>query len=204
MDTSLALQVIQLMNEMITNNDDPVSSNDLSPIAKKLGAKLAWGATRWAFVFERQGIVVKFPRYEETETDYCEIEYDHYLAAKNYGVERCLLPIQPAGTTESGIPVYVQPMYSFAQSAIPPVIARQWESKMKNLRKAPVMQKIERGCYEAPTGFWLKRATQIYGKAFMRSFEKWTHECAINDLHSSNVGYLGKQPIIIDYAGYYD
>ena len=50
---------------------------------------------------------------------------------------------------------------------------------------------------------WYARAYQIYGKQFMRKFERFTRDKRIGDLHDSNVGYLGKMPIILDFAGYH-
>ena len=50
---------------------------------------------------------------------------------------------------------------------------------------------------------WYARAYQIYGKQFMRKFERFTRQHRIGDLHNSNVGYLGQMPIILDFAGYH-
>ena len=51
---------------------------------------------------------------------------------------------------------------------------------------------------------WWNRAWQIYGKQFMRILEGFTNDHEIGDLHGNNVGYLGKFPIILDYAGYFE
>lgn len=177
--------------------------SQLDTIARKLGAELYHGASRWAFVFKGQKAVFKFARYTSTDTDYCELEARNYNLAKKYGIERCLLPIEYVGTTDTEVAVYYQPMFDKAQGAMPYREQERIEQKLGGLHNAPVIRKIRRGCYDAPERLWLERATQIYGKRFMREFERWTHEAQVNDLHNGNVGYIGRQPIIIDYAGYH-
>lgn len=202
MDKELAYKVIEALNKFSETVHNP-DNDDLYPIAKRLGAKLSWGATRWAFIFEKHQTVVKFPKYDETDEDYCELELKNYNLAKEYRVEKCLLSIEYIGTTASGIPIYIQPMYTTSHGDLSYPLQKKWDMKCEKLRCSPVMRKIKDGCLYTPPNLWLVRATQIYGKAFMRSFQKWSHECKVNDLHSSNVGYLRKQPIIIDYAGYH-
>lgn len=202
MNKELAYKVIEALNNFsktVTSPDD----DDLRPIAEKLGAKLRSGATRWAFVFEKHQTVIKFPKWDEVDDDYCELELINYNHAKEYRVEKCLLPIELVGSTQSGIPIYVQPMYSTSQDRLDYNIQKKWERKADNLRRSPIIRKIKDGCLYSPPTLWVIRATQIYGKAFMKSFQQWSKAYNVNDLHSSNVGYLGKQPIIIDYAGYH-
>lgn len=202
MDIALAVKVINALNECKELGREP-DSFILRPIAEKLGAKLRNGATRWAFVFEKHQVVIKFPRYEDTDEDYCEIELKNYNRAKEFRVEKCLLPIEYVGTTYTDIPVYIQPMYTTAHDCLDRGMEEKWQRKLRGLHRAPIVAKVKQGCLYDPPRLWLERAIQIYGKAFMLSFEKWTRECQVNDLHSSNVGYLRKQPIIIDYAGYH-
>ena len=201
MDKELAFKVIRALNEAGIGKD-PCSS-ELYPIADKLGAKLHHGATRYAMVFEKHQMVVKFPRYYETEEDYCEIEMHNYNRAKEYRVEKCLLPVEYVGTTENDIPIYIQPMYTISLDCLDYRVQHKWQEKAKKLHHSTIVGKVRDGCHYAPNQLWIERAIQIYGKAFMKSFQRWSHDCRVNDLHSSNVGFLRKQPIIIDYAGYH-
>lgn len=202
MNKELAIRVIEALDNYSKSDYSP-DCDDLYPIAESMGAKLESGATRWAFIFEKHQTVIKFPKYSEIDDDYCELELINYTKAKEYRVEKCLLPIEYIGTTESGIPIYIQPMYTTSHGDLGRYLQKKWDMKCDSLRRSPIMRKIKDGCLYTPPNLWITRATQIYGKAFMRSFQKWSHECKVNDLHSSNVGYLGKQPIIIDYAGYH-
>ncbi len=202
MNKELAMRVIEALNDFSKGNSSP-DGDDLRPIAERMGAKLRSGATRWAFVFEKHQTVIKFPKYDETDEDYCELELANYNHAKEYRVEKCLLPIEYIGTTESGIPIYIQPMYTTSQDQLDYNLVKKWERKCESLRRSPVVRKVKDGCLYSPPNLWVTRAIQIYGKAFMKSFQEWSRKHGVNDLHSGNVGYLGKQPIIIDYAGYH-
>ena len=199
----LTAKVLSTMNEMLSVDNRCPEFDELDKIAQHLGANLCSGATRWAFVFPCYKVVFKFPKWDETDDDYCELELRNYNLGKKYGIERCLLPIEKVGETDSGIPVYVQPMYTTSHEDLPYGVRRRWERKLHGLHQAEIIRKIENGCHYCPTRLWVERATQIYGKAFMKSFQKWSKEGRVNDLHSSNIGYLRKQPIIIDYAGYH-
>lgn len=202
MNKELAMRVIEALDGFSKTVNNP-DGDDLRPIAEQLGARLRSGATRWAFVFEKHQTVIKFPKYDETDEDYCELELANYNHAKEYRVEKCLLPIEYIGTTESGIPIYIQPMYTTSQDQLDYNIVKKWERKCESLRRSPIIRKVKDGCLYSPPNLWVTRAVQIYGKAFMKSFQVWSHKYGVNDLHSGNVGYLGKQPIIIDYAGYH-
>ena len=49
---------------------------------------------------------------------------------------------------------------------------------------------------------WYARVLQLYGKKFLSSFEKFSKEVKLNDLHDANIGWRNGRPIILDYAGY--
>lgn len=196
----LARRVLDELEEL---DEYSPSYGSLERIAKKLGAELHNGASRWAFVFKEHRIVFKFPRFESTDCDYCEIELKNYNSAKEFRVERVLLPVEFVGETTCGLSVYYQPMYTKSQGDMRYEEIRNLERKMGQLPHSPIIRKIREGMYSAPERIWIARATQIYGKAFMKSFEAWSRKCQVNDLHSGNVGWLGKMPIIIDYAGYH-
>lgn len=204
MNKELAIKVMRALEEAKVGYDP--DSDDLRPIAEQLGAILSHGCTRWAFVFTKHQTVVKIPKFDETDDDYCLLELENYNKAKEYRVEKCLLPIEFVGSVDCGdhdLPVYIQPMYTTSHDSTPYDIRQKWAEKVKTLHNKPIMAKVEHGCLYRPPHLWLERAVQIYGKRFMREFQKWTRDCKVNDLHSGNVGWLGKQPIIIDYAGYH-
>lgn len=190
-------KVIEAMGRISQYNFD---DDDLYSVAQKLGCKCANGATRMALIFPGLGKVIKFPYGSH---DCCAQEVESYKSAVEHRVEKLLLPIEKCGVSKGGIPLYIQPMY---QLAVDGLSRADYEKIRKLTRKTTnfeIIRRIERGYYYTPDREWTMRATQLYGKKFMRSFEKWTQKFRVNDLHGGNVGYLkGYRPVLIDYAGY--
>ena len=165
------------------------------------------GETRYAVVFKRDNFVLKMPRYgyENCKEDYCQAEIRAYESAKKFRVERILLPIELYHTTTTGIAIYKQPKYSFSTGD--GEYNRCYNSYL-NRRNTPyhkpIIRKVTNECYDGSriNRKWMARVLQLYGKKFCRSFEAWTMENDVNDLHNSNTGWLDNKPIILDYAGY--
>lgn len=171
--------------------------------------KTASGESRYAVWVEQWDFVIKIPRYGYAEKNYCALEVHNYERAKAYGVERICLPIEKHCETNSGISLYKQTRYSL--STYDAFSRNVRYDKYLNKRNSPIASRgtmayrVQQGCYE---GYrlderWIGRVLQLYGKKFCRSFEKWTQECEINDLHNSNTGWLNNKPILLDYAGYH-
>lgn len=49
---------------------------------------------------------------------------------------------------------------------------------------------------------WAKVAVSIYGKRRVIALCEFVKKYHINDLHGSNIGYIGISPIILDFSGY--
>lgn len=196
----LADKVLAEMNRMAL----PKRANrwQVEDLACALGCHFDNGATRHALIFLDRRVVIKFPYFNSVVTDYCALEVEKYKSAEHYGVQKILLPIFYMGTSDNGIPIYVQQMYSTSEDGLPWRSAQAIDRKVAKLDSG-LISRIRNGCAYRPPNRWVRRATQIYGKKFMRSFERWSREQRVNDLHDENVGYLKKQPIIIDYAGYF-
>lgn len=196
-EQEVVVKVIEAMGRITQYNFD---DDDLYNVAQKLGCKFANGATRMTLIFPELGKVIKFPYGAH---DYCALEVKSYESAVEFRVEKLLLPIEKVGVSRGGIPLYIQPMYELAvceMGNMDNVRIRRLTSKTINYEN---IKRIERGCYYIPQREWIVRATQLYGKKFMRAFEEWTRKFKVNDLHGGNVGYLkGYRPVLIDYAGY--
>ena len=163
------------------------------------------GETRYAVIFKHDNFVLKIPRYGNCAEDYCQAEIRAYESAKKFRVERVLLPIELYHTTTTGIAIYKQPKYSFSTSDGD--YNRNYDSYLnrRNIpQHRPIVRKITNECCDGGriSRRWMARVLQLYGKKFCRSFEAWTNENQINDLHNSNTGWLNNKPIILDYAGY--
>ena len=169
-------------------------------IAERLGCEANYGATRLVLIFPKHGWVIKIPYGGR---DYCAQEVQSYCTAVKYGVEKLLLSIEKVGETAHGIPLYIQPMYKTSVSDMNLRDRNRVHRLCEKTTNFSTIAKIRRGCYYGPESEWIIRATQLYGKRFMRSFEKWTKEFRVNDLHNANIGYInGYRPVLVDYAGY--
>lgn len=198
----LTSRVLKALEEVSTENSRHMG---FSGMAEQLGCRHATGYTRHAFIFDKFGVVYKFPRSdEEHKIDYCEIEVRNYLRAKEYRVEKLLLPIAYVGKTKGGLPVYIQPVCTKSIDKMHFSEREKFDKRVQEKSNVVLIRKIRRACYDGGVNItWVARATQLYGKKFMRSFERWSVECKVNDLHEANVGYIaGSKPIILDYAGF--
>jgi hypothetical protein len=165
------------------------------------------GETRYAVVFKHDNFVLKIPRYNyrNCSEDYCQAEIRAYESAKKFHVERILLPIELYYTTTTGIAIYKQSKYSFSTCEGEYSLGYNVYLSRRNVPICkPIIHKIINECRDGSriSSRWMARVLQLYGKKFCRSFEEWTMENGINDLHNSNTGWLNNKPIILDYAGY--
>ena len=194
------------MNEFINKVQyfDCYDVDALYRFCHNCGLDMHNGASRCAVLFPKEKQVIKIPRMNDCKTNYCDIEARNYEIAKKYRVEKVLLPLEFLTETKAGCLFYVQPMYSFAQCEMKRSDALVLEKHLKGLTSRPIVDKVRRGCVDrAISRTWTARMVQLYGKKFARSFEEWTKECQVNDLHSSNIGWLNGRPIILDYAGFH-
>lgn len=184
-------------------NDIPkykLDSNYIYEVAERLGCKANYGATRLVLIFPKYGWVIKIPYGNR---DYCAQEVRSYHTAVEYGVEKLLLSIEKVGETAHGIPLYIQPVYKTSVSDMNVHDRNRICQLCEKTINYSTIAKIRYSCYNSPELNWVARATQLYGKKFMRSFEKWTREFRVNDLHNANVGYIsGFRPVLVDYAGF--
>lgn len=51
-------------------------------------------------------------------------------------------------------------------------------------------------------GLWAKVAVSIHGKRKVIALCEFVKKYHINDLHGSNIGYIGISPVILDFSGY--
>lgn len=183
---------------------DCYDADALYRFCRNLGLEMHHGASRCAVLFPKENKVIKIPRMDCNKVNYCDIEAHNYEVAKQYRVEKVLLPLEFLTETKAGCLFYVQPMYSYAQCEMKRDDHFTLERRLHGLQNKPIVDKVRRGCIDRSISrHWMARMVQLYGKKFARSFEAWTKECRVNDLHTSNIGWLNGRPIILDYAGFH-
>lgn len=196
-------EVFDALNATLTNKR--VCYDDLWEFCRSHHLELASGETRYCIIGKGWDFVLKISRFDNVRDDYNAIEFANYENACNLGIEKIFLKMWHFGTLDCGLDIYAQVRYSFAQSGIDRNKEKKLWEQTEKIRYCKIYRKSHEHTYDYHriSDNWHARAYQIYGKQFMRKFERFTREHCIGDLHNSNVGYLGKMPIILDFAGYH-
>ena len=196
-------EVFDLLNGSLI--DKRVCYDDLWEFCRSHGLELSSGETRYCIIGKDWDFVLKISRFDHVRDDYNAIEFANYENACKLGIEKIFLKMWKFGTLDCGLDIYAQVRYSFAHSNIDNGKERKMRKQTEKIRSCKTFRKAHEHAYDGYriSNNWYARAYQIYGKQFMRKFEHFTRQHRIGDLHTSNVGYLGKMPIILDFAGYH-
>ena len=189
------------------NNPECMYEELVEEMAEKVDKDVYFscGETRFVLCHPKWDKVIKMNRFDNVSRDYNALELDHYEKAIEWGIDRIFLPIEQV-LTVCGYDIYVQTKYTTSVCDQRYKDSRKIAEQVNELYSQRICNKAYNRMYDAGRidRVWHARAYQIYGKQFMKTLEKFTRELHIGDLHRHNIGYLGKQPIILDYAGYFD
>ena len=196
-------EVFDLLNGFLTNKK--VCYSELREFCRFHNLKLRSGETRYCLIGEDWDFVLKIPRFNNVQDDYNVIEFTNYENACKLGIGKIFLKTWKFGTLDCDLDIYAQVRYSFAHSDMDINKESKMRKQTEKVRSCKIFQKSHDHTFDGYriSDDWYARAYQIYGKQFMRKFERFTRQNRIGDLHNSNVGYLGKMPIILDFAGYH-
>ena len=196
-------EVFDLLNGSLV--DKQIGYDDLWEFCRSYGLEMFSGETRYCIASKDWDFVLKISRFDNVRDDYNAIEFANYENACKLGIEKIFLKMWKFGTLDCGLDIYAQVRYSFAHSGIDHKKERKMRKQTDKIRSCKIYRKSHENAYDGYriSNEWYARAYQIYGKQFMRKFERFTRDKRIGDLHDSNVGYLGKMPIILDFAGYH-
>lgn len=194
-------QIVELLNKALP--DRCIDWETIENFADKYDLEFSSGETRWCLYQSHWSEVIKIPRFDNVVDDYGAIEVENYAKACDLGIERIFLPTRQICVLDSGCPVYAQTKFTCDHGAYRS--ERQLVKTVKNCLNHKICEAALRGMYQSHriNRYWFARAYQIYGKKFMRVVEDFTRDNQIGDLHHHNLGWLGKQPIILDFAGYH-
>lgn len=165
------------------------------------GYEYRTGATRICVYHKDWDFVIKFDEAFET-THYSALEYYHYEMASKYNVQRVLLPTAKIASFPCGLKIYRQAKYSVGWNGLQNKEWARLRQAYDQMRKSKAYGKISKGMHYDTHEYWRARATQLFGKKFMKSLQEWIAEYEINDLHTGNIGLLNGVPVLLDYAGY--
>lgn len=198
-------QIIDLLNAEFPKGSDVFTYYNLEKFAYKHDCIFDSGETRWCIFQPHWKEVIKLPRFDNVDDDYCEIELNNYNEACVLGIERILLACRKICVLDCGCPAYAQIKFTCSHRNLNRKATNDLCDCTDQVFKGKIVHAARHGMYDYSriNERWFARAYQIYGKRFMRVLEDFTKRNQIGDLHSSNIGWLGNQPIILDYAGYY-
>lgn len=196
-------EVFDLLNGSLI--DKQIGYDDLWEFCRSHDLEMFSGETRYCIASKDWDFVLKISRFDNVRDDYNAIEFANYENSCKLGIEKIFLKMWKFGTLDCGLDIYAQVRFSFSHSDIDIKKERKMRKQTDKIRSCKVFRKSHENAYDGYriSNEWYARAYQIYGKQFMRKFERFTKQHRIGDLHTSNVGYLGKMPIILDFAGYH-
>lgn len=196
-------EIFDLLNDVILNKY--ISYEELRKFCRSHGVEMYSGETRYCITGKDWDFVLKISRFDNVQDDYNAIEFTNYENACKLGLEKIFLKMWKFGTLDCGLDIYAQTRYSCAHSDLDYNKEKKMRKQTEKVRSCKIFRKSHEHVYDGYriSNNWYARAYQIYGKRFMRKFERFTRQKRIGDLHNSNVGYLGKMPIILDFAGYH-
>lgn len=179
--------------------------DDVNDIARQNGWRYAKGATKYCFLIPKADYVIKFckpsRKSNSRQLDECELEASAYESAKQYRVEKVLLETRFIGENAQGIKFFAQPKIEVTHCEMPYKLAHEFRKKTQKISGGLVF-KVNDSMYCGTSDLWIKMLILLYGKKFARSFEEWTKENRVNDLHDANIGYYKNKPVLLDYSGF--
>lgn len=200
-------EFIRLNIEPIVAAYDPDDSDDYGyfiDLARALGGKLYCGASRLCIVLPNDDEVVKMPYLSNCHIDYNEREYHNWKAAKDYGIQKVLLPTRYFGEYDNGMNIYIQKKYSWAtcDSKIQWMDRKMRSTSFRRILDCQAFIDVRYNIGDCIAKEWLAFVWCYYGRRFVESFLEWKNACEVTDLHNGNTGFLHGKPILLDYAGY--
>lgn len=169
-----------------------------------------YGATKGVLIFDDLDFVIKIPfsgyyidndyigfTGSEFGWNYCEDEIKYFNLAKEQNVEQFFVQTSYL-TSIDGYPIYIQ-------NYIPEIGLRcsDYAIKTSEESKTKVRSICEEKNLTLPMNVqWLGRALEYYGEEALVKLLIFIKNLHLDDFHSDNIGFIGKRPIILDYAGF--
>jgi len=172
--------------------------------------KVGTGATKGVLIFPDLGFVIKIPfqlcdGYElcgaeegNEYWDYCSQESNRYNLAFENKVEQAFLQTKIIEYINN-YPIYIQEIAEPLES-----IHDYSHSSSTEEDKNKVANIIDEHCFDYINTSWEADLYVYYGEEYYIKLKQFIEEYDITDLRSPNIGYIGKAPVIFDYAGFND
>ena len=212
-DNREEMKRILLAGNLNSNNDDSWNIkhilNGATPDFTFHGYNIRSGASKLCLCNEGGAYVCKWV----TDDHYNEAvqEAKVYAKAVEAGLEK-FFPHTEIAFEMNGITFVFQEKVQYSASNLPYPIRSKFLKQCKTSLDCEkrIWKKMEREFKRAGDKdyvrdldqLWACMALSIYGKELCRKLCAFIVENAINDLHTSNIGYNHNKPIILDFSGY--
>lgn len=174
--------------------------------------KAANGATKGVLIFPDFRFVIKIPfifcdgdemcgaQDGVNAWDYCSQEACRYEMAEEEGFGDIFLETDLLGEVNNH-PIYIQPYAEVLSKLDGQAYDSNHRSGIDVDRK--LVKEIDyTENYTMLDSRWEADLLVKYGIEIFKKFKKYLKDNWINDLRDENIGYVGKNPVLIDYAGF--
>ena len=169
-----------------------------SNLAFELNLEIQYGATKIVFIDLSDDYVLKIPM---GSVDFCAIEVENYtkISTKYPEYAKYLAECWYAGnfsTDDREIPMYVMQRADIDPDRVSDI---SYKSYISNNPDDPDGYEY----YWDESDIAYDCLYTIYGDVVSKLYESF-NEFDINDIHTSNIGFIAEdEPIVIDYSGFY-
>ena len=172
------------------------------------------GATKGVLIFEDYDFVIKIPfsycdgdklcGADETEAgdewNYCEQESIRYKLAEKAGFGEIFLKTELLDCINF-YPIYIQ-QYATILSTLDNTEYEENYSSSKDLDRKIVKNINDEENFDCLDEDWESDLLVKYGIDKFKKFKEYIKENYIIDLRRANIGYVEKNPVLVDYAGF--
>lgn len=157
-----------------------------------------FGATRGCFIPEEYNpsFIFKFDLADLWE-EYCENEREIYQKAKAQGLEKCFAKIQKFDKIYNTWLYKCEYVDKLEENAPFKPLSEE------ELNKLLTIESSHQGGRRPPSS-WASRFIEYHGADTYDKFLTFINAHGVNDLHTSNIGYIKGRPVVLDYAGFFE
>lgn len=168
---------------------------------------IASGSSKLCLIFKDLPFVVKWS-HGDYYVDEAVEEFRLYEQAKKMGLD-CFFPTTEILCKVNHTTFVKQQKISYS---VPATEGKSIEKKLQKIGMTAserIVEKMDKG-FSTADGFrrhvsriWAKAALVIYGKRKCKALCEFVIANSINDLHDNNLGFIGINPIILDFSGFH-
>ena len=136
---------------------------------------------------------------DEFDGDYCGREERISNCANEEDLIECFAAVEYVGSC-GDYAIYKQEKVTSIMSEVED---EKWDS-LSMAKKDSVRSKCQELDVCCINVCWINDFLSFFGEEILKQLNNFINEFNINDLHSSNIGYIGKRPVLVDYSGYFE